>query len=385
MIDHLFLYLFFVIVFFILFYDMLKMNGKGYIKTYNIVFIFIAVITAFRYGTGMDTGNYMVAYSYMPKIQDINAFTFITFRFQPLYTLLCCLCMSVTDDFTLMQVVHVLIYYPALYLLLKRLGLRKFYILLLFFCYPYFVSGQSAIREGLALGFCFYALLFYFQNKWIPYYILVTIGFGFHTGAILFYMLPLVKLYCIKVHLSLRGFIYFIGAFLLTSMLFFYVQSHYHLDTGDNNLGRYQIENNGISILTLLRNLCAIIILYIFCFKKKYEQYRDLIYLGVLYVMIDLISSSFLPILYRFSAHLMVFFFFCVKLLFNEVYLKKNAIAGLICAFIMFYQPIARYYSLMSGELTGPLLKYCSVFASEKEKSYFTAQIINSTAADYFE
>lgn len=269
MIVNFFVYYFLVIIFCIICFDLLGLFRKSYNKSFNILYVFTAIITAFRYGTGMDTANYMMAYSYMPTIRNVNAITFLLFRFQPLYTLTNCLCKSITDDFTLMQILHVIVYYIPLYLLLKKLDLRKFYIFLIFFCYPYFVSGQSAIREGFALGFCFYALLYYFKNKWIPYYLLVTIGVGFHSGAILFYALPLIKLYSNKVQLNRKGLLLFVGFFALLSCAFFYAKTNLKISIGDNLFSRYAMENNSLSITTVIRDFLALVLVYSCCFKRN--------------------------------------------------------------------------------------------------------------------
>lgn len=119
--------------------------------------------------------------------------------------------------------------------------------------------------------------------------------------------------------------------------------------------------------------------------QKKYEPYHDLIYLAVLYILIDLLAASVFGILYRFSAHLMIFFFFCVKIIFNEIKSKKNVLIGVVAALILYYQPIERYVSLVTDDTTKPLLTYCSVISSSKDKAYFRTIILNSTATDYFE
>ena len=60
MIQNLFYYIFLLLVFLSIFYSFKKIKaGKVYIKIFNFMFILLALLVAFRYGTGIDTANYI--------------------------------------------------------------------------------------------------------------------------------------------------------------------------------------------------------------------------------------------------------------------------------------------------------------------------------------
>lgn len=142
MIQNLFNYIFLLLVFLSIFYSFKKIKaGKEYIKIFNFMFVLLALLVAFRYGTGIDTANYMVAYEYIPPIDEMSIGTFALFRFQPLYTIVNSVCKFIWSDFLLVQIAQVLAFYPALYVLLKYFDLRNFYILL--FCIALLISEQE--------------------------------------------------------------------------------------------------------------------------------------------------------------------------------------------------------------------------------------------------
>lgn len=189
MLESLYQILFIVFMPITLCFELFK-KTKFYIISFNALYLLLALLVAFRYGVGTDTINYMIAFDYIPPIGKLSLLDFSSFRFQPLYTLINSICKSIYPDFVLVQILHSILFYHSLYLLLRKLNLRRFYLLFIFFSSMYFGPGMQMMREGFALAFCFYALLFYLKNKYILYYLLVLVGFGFHSGVVVFFILP---------------------------------------------------------------------------------------------------------------------------------------------------------------------------------------------------
>lgn len=380
MIPHLFIYIFGLLVILCLYYALKKkVNMKYYNKTFNVLFILLALLVAFRYGTGIDTANYMVAYSYMPPINELSFITFALFRFQPLYTIVNSLCKFIWDDFLLVQILQVLAFYPSLYVLLKYFDLRKFYILLFLFCFTYFSSGMSAMRECFAVGMGFWSIYFYFKKKYILNLLFCFLSIGFHSGGLFFFIIPMMRLMPTLRILSLKNLLLMSFGIIFFSTVYGYLQTK--MSGGDAGFQRYQIENSQFSILNIVKNLCLLVVLYISCFKSKYNKYSEIIYLGVLYIFIDILSSAYLGILSRFSSHLCVFMAFCVKIIFNEQ--RHRAQVFMLAIFLVFYQPFMRFYSLMDDKEYGQRLWYCSYFADRQDKTMFYNIIIHSGADDY--
>lgn len=375
---YLFHFLLFVLIYYIFKYD-IKKSTKGYLRTFKCFYILLAVLVAFRYGVGVDTSNYMAAYNEVPPIDELELEDFIRFRFQPFYLIINSICKSFTDNFVLLQIIQSYLFYHSLYILLRKLNLRKFYILFIFYTYMYFSSGMAAMRESFALAFCMYGLNYYLCSKWIKYYILIFIGFLFHTGAIVFFIVPFFKIFTKK---TLKSYIFFISCCCIAFSFLSILQNILGNIISDGSISRYSLSGNGsINIVNTFRNIVILWIIYRFCIKstKAANIYSmDIILLGTTYVIMDLFSGSFLPILFRFSSHFFIFFCCCTKIIIDSINGKK--IFSYIIIFFLFYQPIARCQGLFNKE-SRKFFYYSSIFSFDKSHN---KKIIDSAeAGDY--
>lgn len=374
---YLFQFLLFLLIYYIFKFD-INNSRKGYLKTFKCFYTLLALLVAFRYGVGVDTSNYMAAYDEVPPINNLEIEDFIRFRFQPFYLIINSLCKYITDNFVLLQIFQSILFYHSLYLLLKKLNLRKFYILFIFYTYMYFSSGMAAMRESFALAFCMYGLNYYLCSKWIKYYILAFIGFMFHTGAIIFFIFPFYKLFKKR---NLRNYLLFIIGCCFAFSLITILQNLLGNLIADGSISRYSLNGGSINKINTIRNIIILWIIYMFCIKSKkaHNTYSmDIILLGATYVVMDLFSGSFLPILFRFSSHFFIFFCCCTKIIIDNIH-KKN-LTSFFVIFFLFYQPIARCQGLFNKE-TKQYFYYSSVFSFDKTHN---RKIINSAEAkDY--
>lgn len=242
----------------------------------------------------------------------------------------------------------------------------------------YFSSGMAAMRESFALAFCMYGLNYYLCSKWIKYYILVFIGFMFHTGAIIFFIFPFYKLFKKR---NLRNYLLFIIGCCFAFSLITILQNLLGNLIADGSISRYSLIGGSINKINTIRNIIILWIIYMFCIKSKkaHNTYSmDIILLGATYVVMDLFSGSFLPILFRFSSHFFIFFCCCTKIIIDNIH-KKN-LTSFFVIFFLFYQPIARCQGLFNKE-TKQYFYYSSVFSFDKTHN---RKIINSAEAkDY--
>lgn len=375
MYPNLFLYIFVLIAIFTLFFDILKgASKKAYIGTFIATYVFLALLVAFRYGTGPDTPRYMYAFQVMPDLHEIKFRDFGLYRAQPGFILLVAFVKTVFVDFVYLQIIQATLYFTSFYLLLKRFELRKFYILLVFYSYVYF-AALSGIRECLGLSFCFFALLYYFDYKYTKFYILVFVGFMLHSGMIIFFLLPFVRYFKTLrfENILLILFVFLLAILSLTSVR----QLLYSLNEG--SLARSaHASGEGISLPLFVVGFSYLLLFYFYCFKlNRHEKHIDVIYMGIVYVIISLFTGI-IPILYRFTSHLAIFFYYCINLTFTRM--KRDSIWRFYLILLFFYTPLVRFNSLIDR----PNYAYCSVFSSEYEKSEYDKIIRDAWSSDLY-
>lgn len=356
---------------------------KFYIISFNALYLLLALLVAFRYGVGTDTINYMIAFDYIPPIGKLSLLDFSSFRFQPLYTLINSICKSIYSDFVLVQILHSILFYHSLYLLLRKFNLRRFYLLFIFFSSMYFGPGMQMMREGFALAFCFYALLFYLKNKYILYYLLVLVGFGFHSGVVVFFILPVIDYIVKKINYNSKVFLCFVLICVIALYSLDSITSIFS-GLGDSSIERYKAIDSQVSFsyTAALRAFVIIFILYAKIFKTKKIE-ASYFYLGVWSLLLDFFAASFMPILFRIASYFILFYFICVDTLFGQI--KNNKLLLVFASVFIFYQPFARGINdLFISEYAAPYEKYCSVFSSSEDKSYYYKMKTSFNAFDYF-
>lgn len=374
MYPNLFYYIFALILLLSIVFDLTKLGTrKHYIICYNLVFIFLACLVAFRYGVGNDTARYMLAFSITPELYKITLYDFTIMRAMPGYTFLVSFVRTFFGDFVYLQIFQSILFFGSLYAILKRLELRRFYLLLCFYGYTYFAE-MSGMRECFGLSFCYFALNYFLDKKYIKYYILVTLGFLFHSGMIVFYFVPLVRLLD-----KYRKSNYYILLFAFAIMLYL-LPNIRELVSGinDGSMSRYALsEGEGISLTNALVCGLYFFFIYKYCIKKnKQTNVMSFVYLGMVSVFFSLMGNL-VPILYRYTSHFMIFFFYSIHLAFTNM--KKGDVMAVLLSFLFFYTPVARF---ISGMNHSDRRAYCSVFS--EDKSYYTNIINTSDLEDVF-
>lgn len=358
----LFLYIYVLIGFCTLYFDVSKRPQKVYDRTFNVLYVFLALLVAFRYKVGPDTFRYMLRFSETPILTELSFSDFDLSRFQPMYVLIYSLSKTIYNDFLVVQIFQASLFYHSFYLLLKILDLKKFYILFFFFGSNY-LAELSGLRECLGLSFCMYALLFYMNNKWVQFYVLVVTGMLCHSGMFVFLALPLMKLFRT---MSITNIFIMAFGLLLMGPAFKYLQLFSVLVGEEASILSYELEDGQLRYSTFVFIILKLVVVIYFFFVRKrwYDGYqRDFVYLGIFYIFLGFYSEA-LPILYRFTAHFAIFYFFIIQETFRHS--KKNVLM-ITAMFILFsYTPIARFVNDMRTQPSE--YNYCSVFSSEHEK-----------------
>ena len=348
---------------FVLLFDTQRLPKKQNLRAFNVVYVSLVLIAAFSYGVGNDTYAYKQIFQYTPTLSELDWGYFITQRSQPLYVLLSSTCKTIYNDFLTVQLLQVSLFYHSLYLLLRKLDLRKFWVLFLFFGYCYLVE-LSARRESLGLAFCFYAMYFYLENKWRYYYLFVVIGFFFHTGVLIFAFFPLFK------HLGKLSFGYVVLIMIGVSLIPYilqYLQLFSLIVNNDDSILRYRFDDGvAMKASSIIFIVVELAIIYFYAIKghqRNYKGYeRDFIYIALFYVILGVLSAS-LPILYRLRPHFTIFLFFALQKCFKNA--KKQNIIIIIIIITFSYSPIRSFQSLMEYPSFN---NYCSIFSSDNAK-----------------
>ena len=377
MIPHLFYYIFVFLVFASICFDVFKSGGKRlYRRTYNITYFFLALLVAFRYGTGNDTPGYMYAFSLMPDLTHLSIQDFLIYRAMPGYVVLVATVKQVFGEFVYLQILQAFLFFHSFYKLLSRLNLRRFYLLLAFYGYVYFAE-LSGVRECFGLAFIFYGLQYFIDRRYIRYYLFVLLAILMHAGMFIFLALPLIRLFR---SLSGKNFLLLLVGSAIVLLSLNTIRSFLGLlDYG--SIGRYAgSEGEGISVVSMIANAIQLVIIYVFAIKKnKKETYPDFIYLGVIGIVVS-IAGGLIPILYRYTAHFTIFYFYCMHAAISHI--KKGQevyLIALLCLF--YYSPLTRFLSSMSSS---DRLQYCSVFASDSSKAFFNKEIQSATTEDLY-
>lgn len=363
MIEGLFVYIYLALAILALYFETPRERPKYYIRVWNFVYFSLALLAAFSYKVGPDTQSYMDDFFAYPSLSNLSANVFLYTRSQPLYVLTCSLCKTIYNDFILLQLLQIFLIYHSLFLLLKRLDLRKFWVLFLFLGYCYFAL-LSARRESLGLAFCLYAMLFFMKRKWIQYYLLVTVGFLFHSGMILFLVFPFISLFK---KLSMTNIIILATLVFCIQYGFDVLQSFSGFVNEDDTLMRYSIEKDGSMRLSTMLLLTVELIIMMRCFiynKRNYKGYeKDFIFISLFSIMMTYLIGV-LPILYRYRVHFAVFQYFALQECFRAI--KKDTLTIAFVFMVFCYSPIVTFTDMIRNSPS--TYYYCSVFSSDDAK-----------------
>lgn len=370
-----------IILFEVFYFDIAHKGSKSYFLCFKYTWVILALISAFKYGVGPDTPNYMKAYEMMPPINELTLLDFVVFRFQPLYTLINSICKFITDNFILVQICQSVLFFTSTYLLMKELKVRKFYVLVFIFLYFYFISGLTAMRESFAMSFCFFAFKYYRERRWVMFYIFILIALGFHTGSIVFTILPFFHLFDVN---KKRNMGYMVFLSLLIALFAWKFLSGYNGSSETSgSVGRYlNADSAGLSIANIIKNILVLFVLYRSVFFMKGEK-GDIIMMATFYVVLDLLGNALIPMMFRISSYFTLMFCYAMCLILGDK--RINIFFKYVVIVLFFYQPVARYINFYTNEIFirgAGIDPYCSYFSDDK--TYYKKLINEAEALDYY-
>lgn len=148
-----------------------------------LILVLWTFIYAFRYNTGSDFFGYVKDYfrasSYSYK-EYIEAYRDVGF-----YSMTWILNRIFKNDWLPYNIVlGILVYLPTLVLIYRKSDYTISAVLLYIFTMTYY-SGFNGVRQGIAVGFVFYAYYMYFERrKYFKYFLIILLAFTFHSTAL---------------------------------------------------------------------------------------------------------------------------------------------------------------------------------------------------------
>ena len=304
-------------------------HKEGRMVWYILLLIYCILVAGLRYRIGGDTVVYSTNhYKNYPNLVTYWTYDFSEEKFGRGYVLLNAVARSLSDDFTVMQIILAVIVNPIIFSFFYKNTTKIFTALLFYFILCYLNYNMEVLRESCAICIFLISWKYFYQHKWIKYYLLCAVAILFHPSAAITLVLPLFTLKKLNKAFSISWFsivlafgLYGLGIF-LTSRFFdiirligFATLDNYadiYEDTGFGEETKYNIVGKLIDIL----NYIVYPFIVGWLLTKRQSKCKDIAedsnFIKALLVMILSYSyigclSSSLLILYRFNNYLIVF------------------------------------------------------------------------------
>ncbi len=317
---------------------------RGQKVVIGILFIYLTLMIGLRYAVGSDTLNYMGDYQWRVPLSEWTPN--LLDRFQPGYVFLCALGKSISPEFYVFQLIHVILLNLLLFTFIYRNAEYKFsaYLCVYYLCYMNF--AVEILRESLAVMIFLFNYNNLHEGKLWRYYLGVLLGCLFHVSSIFLVVLPFIKWVRFDKRYIYMMVIVVVGLMSLDK-LFAVFES---VPIISDKVSSYQDVSTGVmaGMFNLLRNAVmplTFALLYKFGMngKLKFETPVAIMTLAGL-------ASFFVPLIFgRFVNYFIVFYALSFSdamislLKSGVVVLKKNA-KILICAFcIVYFSSYAMY------------------------------------------
>lgn len=196
----------YILLFFLLFYHVVKYDESLVVKNrageysrnanrqYWILMCIFILIAGLRNKVGLDTYSYMKMWNYeIPALEDITPLFFATAKYQPLWYILSSVCKEINSSFFFFQFIHACIVNFIVFYFVNKHSTHKFSVIFIYSLVIYLYFNCEIMRESLAV--CFFLLAYdsLVERRWTKYFLLVFVAFMFHSGAIMLFLLPLVR------------------------------------------------------------------------------------------------------------------------------------------------------------------------------------------------
>lgn len=158
---------------------------------YIVIFVALVLLAGLRYRIGTDSIRYESYYQNVPMPWELKYNYFQKVRWEPGFVIFTSICRSISDDFTLFQIVHALIINSAVFLFFWKNTRHPFFAIFLYCFFSYIALNTEVLRESLAVAMFLFAWPFFKKSNFIVYYLFIVIGMFFHIGSSICLLCPL--------------------------------------------------------------------------------------------------------------------------------------------------------------------------------------------------
>ncbi len=330
-----------------------------------ILLVVNIVVFGFRYRVGVDTLNYMYNFSYMPTLDDLSVSFLSETAVAPLFNILMCLCKTISNDFTLFQFVHSTFFNIVLFAFLKRYCTNPFLGFFVFFFTVGLYFNTEILKEGYAICMFLLGYKHLVNHNWKRYYLFAILSIGFHYGAVILLIMPLLQKLRLNKTLLFINLVFFLS---LTTVMSFVLSNISNLALQER--ASYYEDMVGKGILNInyiighLLSICFVpLICLIFGRKCKNQVMQRMepmlcamvvFSLGVIYYQV-----MFQRFCNYFNIFMIVYFVNCL----SERWRKSKIVC--ICLFCLVLAPST--YDYIKGSRLYIWFPYHSVFNPKEE------------------
>lgn len=148
------------------------------------------LISGLRYKIGSDTLRYMDEYKYYPNLFELSDYRFSETRYDFLWVFFCSTCKTFSDSYFFMQFILAIMINSIYFYFIYKSTNYRFTGLLLYFVFGFLYFNTEILRESLAVAIFLLSIHFFYEKKWIKYYLLAFIAILFHSSAFIVLVFP---------------------------------------------------------------------------------------------------------------------------------------------------------------------------------------------------
>lgn len=375
-----YVFLFIIVIFCIYKYDFLQKNDIK--KKYCFLYILLICISisAFKYRVGSDILAYMEEYKTYPLLSNLSFENiFENSDRQPGWVILTSFLKSISNKFTLFQIVQAIFINTIIFLFIKRNTKYVFTCILLYLVYMYTELNFEVMRESFSVGFFILGIEAFKQKKWWKYYLFALGAISFHLSSCFLFLIPLIRylpvnklsmnLYYVLLAVLMLYFLPFLKDF-FSGIIFWgrmEEKSTVYLSSSryDTNLQFIFIVKSFILFSTTYYGM----VLY----DLKNKQIW-LLQLSILYFLFDILNRG-IPFFYRFNNYIVIIYVLLIADFIHSLISIKffHRCRGYMFIFLLLlfcYLPIKTYFSTSDYNQAPPYIKYYpyySIFLPQKD------------------
>ena len=303
---------------------------RGRNKAFYFVLFNFVIMAGLRYRLGLDSIHYQESYDLSPSFTTILENGIPISRYGILWVLLVSFLKEISLEFTLLQFTLAVIVNLTFFSYFKKNTKFLFTAITIYYLFFYLYFNTEILRESLSVCFFIFSLDFFNKNKWVKYYLVVSIGVFFHYSALVCILFPLVKIIKYNKYFYLKmmlifSFFYFFWSFLAKDNLFkFLIDADTLSSSQISNYmeSKYVYNVNGLILTAVIYLLLPYYILT--RFKYNLIKYNLNYFYVILYLLIGFMVLFNSVIFKRFTNYLVIPLITIISNIFYIEYQRTN-------------------------------------------------------------